>query len=48
MRLKPHKQDVAQISSVVLNFIQELKQQTRGKVDLQDIDKLILSGLGCY
>ena len=46
MRLKPHRQDVAQISTVVLNFIQELKQQTQGKVDPQEIDRLVLSGLG--
>ena len=46
MPRKPHQQDPAKTNAVILNFIQELKQQTQGKVDPEDIDKLVLSGLG--
>ena len=46
MPRRPQQQDPAKTNTIILNFIQELKQQTQGKVDPEDIDKLVLSGLG--
>ena len=46
MPRRPQQQDLSKTNTVIINFIQELKKQTQGKVDPEDIDKLILSGLG--
>ena len=45
MPRRPQQQDPAKTNTIILNFIQELKQQTQGKVDPEEIDKLVLSGL---